>query len=116
MEAKDGFSEGMKVPIPADVFRAALYNNMLKQLDVALGKWLVNLSPSQRKDLFDALDWHHTGKLNAIKRDRKAVFTDLPDGKWPTTEMTVESAKAKFEKLQSIKWLKLKPCEEKTWP
>ena len=108
MEAKDTPHKGMDVTSSADTWRAALYNNMIKKLSVALEKWLVDLSHDQRKDIFDALNWYHTDSLLAVKNQGKAVFVELPDGKWPTTEMPIEEAKKRFEKLQSIKWLKLK--------
>ena len=108
MEAKDTFHEGMNATSSADVLRAAQYNNMIKKLGVALEKWMVNLPHKHRKDVFDALDWYHTDSLQAIEKDGQAVYVDIPDGKWPTTAMPMEMAKEKFEKLQSIKWLKLK--------
>ena len=108
MEAKDTRHQGMDATSSADTLRAAQYTNMIKKLGVALEKWMVDLSHDQRKDIFDALNWYHTDSLPAIKKDGKAVFVELPDGKWPTTEMRIEAAKEKFEKLQSIKWLKLK--------
>ena len=80
---------------------------MIKRLDIAMEQWLANLSHDQRKDIFDALDWYRTDSLQAIKRNGNAVFIDIPDGRWPATEMSVEVAKEIFEKLQSIKWLKL---------
>ena len=82
---------------------------MVKRLGIALEKWMMNLSHDQRKDVFDSLDWYHTDSLQAVKKDGKAVFVEIPDGRWPTTEMPLEIAKEKFEKLQSIKWLKLNP-------
>lgn len=107
MEAEDTYNKGMGACIPADVLRAAQYNNMVRQVGVALERWMVNLSHTQRKELYDALDWYHTGGLNAINRDGEVTFIDLPDGKWPTKTMAIEVARDKFDKLQSIKWLKL---------
>ena len=107
MESKDTFNEGMAAMLPEDTLRAAQYNNMIRNIGVALERWAVNLSHAQRKDVYDALDWYHTGGLNAIKQDGTAVFMELPEGKWPATEMSMEAAVNKFEKLQSIKWLKL---------
>ena len=107
MEAEDTFHEGMGKTIPADVLRAGQYNNMLKELGIALEKWTVNLSHGKRKDIFNALDWYNTKALPAIKRYGEVEFVDLPDGKWPTKQMSIENAKNKFEELQSIDWLKL---------
>ena len=109
MEAEDTSPKTMGVTVSADTLRAAQYNNMIKELGIALEKWLVNLSHDKRKDIFDALNWYHTDGLQAIKRNEKAEFVEFPDGKWPTTEMPKEVAKKKFENLQSIEWLKLDP-------
>ena len=108
MKAKDTYRKDMDARISEGALRAAQYNSMLNKLSKYLYNWSMHLSHDKRKELFDALDWYHTDSLQAIKRDGKAVFVDLPEGKWPTTEMSMEAAKMKFEKLQSIKWLKLK--------
>ena len=109
LEAGDTFHKGMNATSSGDALRSAQYNNMVKRLGIALEKWMVDLSHDQRKDIFDALDWYHTDSLQAVKKDGKAVFIDIPDGRWPTTEMSLEVANEKFEKLQSIMWLKLGP-------
>ena len=109
LEAGDTFHKGMNATSSGDALRAAQYNNMVKRLGIALEKWMVDLSHDQRKDIFDALDWYHTDSLQAVKKDGKAVFIDIPDGRWPTTEMSLEVTNEKFEKLQSIMWLKLGP-------
>ena len=109
LEAGDTFHKGMNATSSGDALRAAQYNNMVKRLGIALEKWMVDLSHDQRKDIFDALDWYHTDSLQAVKKDGKAVFIDIPDGRWPTTELSLEVANEKFEKLQSIMWLKLGP-------
>ena len=109
LEAGDTFHKGMNATSSGDALRAAQYNNMVKRLGIALEKWMADLSHDQRKDIFDALDWYHTDSLQAVKKDGKAVFIDIPDGRWPTTEMSLEVANEKFEKLQSIMWLKLEP-------
>ena len=108
MEATDTLHKGMNATSSANALRAAQYNNMIKKLGVALEKWMLDLSHDHKKEIFDALDWYHTNSLQAIKNNGKAVYIVLPDGLWPTTEMSLDAAKAKFEKLQSIKWLKLK--------
>ena len=107
MEAKDTFHSGMRVMMPADTLRAAQYNNMIREVGVALERWTVNLSHAQRKDVYNALDWYHTDGLHSTKKDEEVVFVELPVGRWPTTTMSKEAAKGKFEKLQSIEWLKL---------
>lgn len=92
MKAEETYHQGMGAKSPADNLRAAQYNNMIRQLSVALESGWMNLSHSQRKDIYDALDWYHTQSLYAINRDGLAVYQELPDGKWPTTEMTMEEA------------------------
>ena len=109
MEAKDTHHHGMKKTLSAGALRAANYNRMLKQLDVALENWTVNLSHDKRKDIFDALDWYNTDSLQAVNRNGKAVFVELPAGKWVTDELPMNVVTEKFEKLQSIEWLKLDP-------
>ena len=93
--------------MPADVLRAAQYNNMTKELGVAIERWALNLSHAQRKDIYDALDWYHTGGLYATKRDEGVVFMDIPEGRWPTVEMSMEAAREKFDRLEALEWLKL---------
>ena len=107
LTAKDTFHKGMKAVMPADVLRAAQYNNMITEVGVALERWTVNLSHGQRKEVYDALDWYHTDGLYATRRDGAVVFKDIPEGRWPTVEMSMEAAREKFDKLQSIEWLKL---------
>ena len=110
MEARGTSFEGMGATASADSIRARQYNRMIKELDVAFEMWTVNLSHTQRKEIYDALDWYHVrpDAQFAIKRDGKVVFQEVPDGKWPTAEMSMEAASEKFDKLQSIEWLKLK--------
>ena len=108
MASEDTFHEGMNALIPADVLRAGQYNNMIRELGVALERWAVNLSHVQRKDVCDALNWYHTDGLNATKNSGTVVFGEPSEGRWPTAEMSMDAAREKFEKLQSIEWLKLK--------
>lgn len=107
LEAHDTYNSGMDARMAADALRAAQYNNMLREVGVALERWTVHLSHAQRKDVYDALDWYHTGSLHATKRDGEAVFVELPEGRWPTTEMSLEAAREKFERLRAIRWLDL---------
>ena len=100
----------MDATLPGDVLRAAQYNLIIKQLRVALDHTTSKLPYAKRKDIFDALDWYHVKFLYATKDERdNPVFRDLPDGSWPTTEMQESQAVDKFKRLESIKWLKLKP-------
>ena len=107
MAAKDTFNEGMGATISGDELRAAQYNNMVRQLDVAIDRRAVHLSHEQRQAVLDALDWYHTTGLHAIKKLGGVEFVDLPEGRWPTTTMSAEIAIEKFKALESIKWLKL---------
>ena len=110
LEAKKTFNRNMNATFPGDMLRAAQYNLMIKQLRVALDHTTSNLSYAKRKGIFDALDWYHVKSLYATKDERdNPVFRDLPDGSWPTTEMQESQAVDKFKRLESIKWLKLKP-------
>ena len=108
MAAEDTVNKDMGTLIPADVLRTAQYNNMIREVGVALEKWTVNLNYDQRKDIYDALDWYHTGGLYATMKEGNVMFTDLPEGRWPTVEMSSEAASNKFDRLQTLEWLKLK--------
>ncbi len=107
LKAKDTYHVGMKATIGGDVLRAAQYNNMITKLNVALKKWATHLTHDQRKDILDSLDWYHTDGLQFTSIGGVAKEVAVPPGKWPTMEMSLDLAKAKFEKLQSIKWLNL---------
>ena len=110
MGSKDTFNHGMNAPLTTDVLRSGQYNLMIKQLMIILDHTTSKLSHDQRKDVFDALDWYHTQSLHAVKdKHGKPVFVDLPVGRWPTMEMQESRAVDKFKRLESIKWLKLKP-------
>ena len=110
MGSKDNLKPGMGIEFSADKFRAAQYNLMIKQLDVALERTTPNLDTNQRKDIFDALDWHHTESLHLAKSPSgKTEFVELAPGRWPTIEMGEADAVRRFERLESIKWLKFKP-------
>ena len=108
MDAEDTFHEGMGLTMSAGALRAGQYNNMIRQVDVALERRTQFLSHDQKNDVYDALDWYHTDSLNAVRTNGGWKFLEIPDGRWPTTEMSMEAAKSKFEKLRSIEWLK---CE-----
>ena len=109
MEAKDMYFEGMDASISEGAARAAQYNIMLKQIGLALEKWAVMLSHDQRKDIYDALDWYHTNPegLPAIRHNGQVVIVQLPEGRLPIEDMSLQAAKDSFKKLESIKWLKL---------
>ena len=114
LEDRDKHLSGLDAVASANRLRAALYNNMIKKLGVVMEKWLVNLSHKQRKDIAEALDWYYSDELKATKIDGMVTFLDIPDGKWPVPDMPIAAAKKKFEKLQSIKWLKLEAYQNET--
>ena len=60
LESKDTCNTNMHTTIPGNVLRAAQYNNMIKQLSIALEKWPANLRYNQRKEILEALDWYNT--------------------------------------------------------
>lgn len=107
IQAEDTYNSGMDAHIPSDTLRAAQYNNMIRELGVVLEGWTMHLSHAQKKEIYDALDWYHTGGLHATKRNGKVVFVDLSPGRWPTTEMKEEFAREKFRRLKAIDWLRL---------
>ena len=108
-EAKDTRHVAMDTSSQADYLRAAQYNNMAKSLDVALKNWTPGLFNVRKKAIFDALDWYHTDGLLAIKVNNKPpVWVEPPEGKWPTSTMSLDAAKSKFEKIEAIRWLRMK--------
>ena len=95
---------------PVDSKDLTQYNLIIKQLRVALDHTTSKLPYAKRKDIFNALDWYHVEFLYATRDKRdNPVFRDLPDGSWPGTEIQESQAVDKFKRLESIKWLKLKP-------
>lgn len=106
-KVEESFSEHANAKSTRDSHRAAEYNRMIEKLRVALEKWTGNLSHAQRRDLFDALDWYHTENLLAIPVGGEMQYVQPPEGRWYGKDMPLEVAEKKFERLQSIKWLKL---------
>ena len=110
MESKEAFRHGTDATLPGDVLRAAQYNLIIKQLRVALDHTTSKLPYAKRKDIFNALDWYHVKSLWATKDQcDNTVFRDFPDGSWPANKMQESQAVDQFKRLESIKWLKLKP-------
>ena len=110
MESQDVFNDSMDTTLPADVLRCAQYNLMIKQLAITLDHKTSNLPYNKRKQIFDALDWYHTGSLHATKDENgQPVFVILQEGVWPTTQMKLGAAIDRFTKLEAIGWLKLRP-------
>ena len=109
VDARDFYHKGMDVHCRADEYRVGLYNNMIRKLAVCFETWTPNLSHAQRKDLLDALDWHHKHLHMMKNKNNEVVFPELRDGVWPTREMDLERATAIFDELQSIRWLNFPP-------
>ena len=107
MGAKDTYHPGMEAWMKGDALRAAQYNYLLKEVDVALERWTVRLSHDEKKDIYDALDWFNSDGLHAMKRGDDVQFVEVPEGKWPTTTMRKEHAERRLDQLQSIGWLKM---------
>ena len=105
----DTFYRGMDTSSEEDsITRVAQYNNMARRLGVALKNWTPNLHYIQRKAIFDALNWYHTDKL-LVKGNNKPVWVDPPEeGKWINRTMPLAAAKSKFEKIEAIRWLRMK--------
>ena len=110
MESKETFNPNMNVTFSDAVLRAAQYNLMIKQLKIALDHTTSKLSYAKRKDIFDALHWYGVESLFATKDSHgNPVFIDPPVGSWATSEMQENRASDIFNRLESIKWLKLEP-------
>lgn len=107
MEAEERRPEPTSLRIPEDAVRAARYNVMLKELDVALDKWSAALSHDQRQEIIEAVDWYNLWFF-LIEEDwpGRARMKKMPDGVWEG-DLSLETAQEKFEHLRSIKWLKL---------
>lgn len=108
IEAEDTHHSGMNSMMSEDNLRAAQYNLLMRHMEVALEKWTIHLSHSQRRDLLKALDWFHIDSLYGLPGHGTVEFYEPPAGRWPTKEMSIQHAEEKFQKLESVKWLKLK--------
>ena len=111
LESEETSLSNMDATAHGDALRCAQYNLMIEQLRIALDHTTSKLPYVKRKEIFDALDWYHTESLYARKdNDGKPVFvSNLPPGQWPTTTMEKKFALNNFKRIESIKWLKLKP-------
>ena len=59
MQVEEQRLESTDARIPENTVRAARYNIMLKELEVALDKWPTALSYGQRKEIIEAFDWYN---------------------------------------------------------
>ena len=64
MESRETHYSGPDVTMSADEIRAAQYNLMIRQLNVELERTTPNLRHTQKRDIYDALDWFRTESLN----------------------------------------------------
>lgn len=107
MQAEDQHADSTHRRIPADALRAARYNVMLKELEIALNKWSTALSHDQRREIIEAVDWYN---LRAFSVEHywpgRAGLKRMPDGVW-IGDMEHEIAQERFQNLKSIKWLRL---------
>ena len=110
MGAEDVFHTGMDRTIPADVLRCAQYNLMVKQLAIALDPTTIKLPYAKRERILEALDWYNANSLYAIQDEAgRPQFVIPPEGAWPSREMKVSHAADRFNKLEAIGWLRLRP-------
>ena len=103
--------QGRQVGISAEHLRAFRYKALLKEVGVALERWTPHLSISQRKEIYDALDWFHTDpdRMHAVSKDGKVFrLVEVPDGTFPLPNMHEDAAVQVYERLRLVKWLKLK--------
>ena len=102
--------QGGQIGISAEHLRAFRYKALLKEVGVALERWTPHLSISQRKDIYDALDWFHTDpdRMPAVLKDEVLMLVDVPDGAFPLADMHEDAAVQVYERLRLVKWLKLK--------
>ena len=107
MQAEEQRIDSTHHRIPANALRAARYNVMLKELEVALDKWPTALSYNQRQEIVEALDWYNLRSFS-VEEDwpGRVALKKMPDGVW-IGNLERETAREKFQNLKSIKWLKL---------
>ena len=107
MQAEEQRLEPTNQRISANSVRAARYNVMLKELEVALDKWSTVLSYDQRLEIIEAVDWYNL-RAFSVEEDWPGHVTmeKMPDGVW-IGDLRSETAQEKFQNLRSIRWLKL---------
>ena len=92
------------------VVRAEEYNKFLRRLGTALTDYTPQLSPLKKQAVYDAVDWDNLGETDemyVVPRSGVLAIPHLPSGRWPTSEMSLEDAQAKFTALRGLRWLKL---------
>lgn len=98
----------------ADEWRAVLYNEMLGEVGRTLDHWSPHLPLERKQRLLHALDWYHRGRVLVAPPPRIAghkKFLQIEPGTWPGNEMSLDQARAKFGKIEAVKWLKLPKVE-----
>ena len=110
MGYEDIHYENMSRSTKAYFLIACRYNVMVKELDEFFKTGNVHISRVKKKDIFNALDWYKIDYLNVVKlRAADSMCSEIQDGMIPSSYITIEIANEIFGKLESIKWLKMKP-------
>ena len=76
-ELRPELGEQLPNGISADALRVEVFNLMLRELGEALEYQASELTPTERKEIRDALDWFHRpkiGNVNAVPVSGRAVF------------------------------------------
>ena len=98
----------------ADEWRAMLYNEMLGEVGRTLDHWSPHIPLERKQSLLRALDWYHREGVFLAPGPHVAgekKFLEIEPGTWPSDKMTLDEAKKKFQKLETVKWLKLPKVE-----
>ena len=107
---------GLPGRVPVAAVRSWLYNQMLKELGVALDTRSPHLPLERKQELREALNWYHTSRdgttVRLLRDTQQEVWRfptddELPPGKWPVTTMLLVQAREQFGKLEAVKWLNL---------
>lgn len=110
MGCQDTNYDGISGRVRENFLRACRYNVMVKELDEFFKTGNVHISHAKKKDIFNALDWYKIDYLDVIKvRAADPMCSEIQDGMIPSSHITIKIANEIFGKLESIKWLKMKP-------
>ncbi len=123
---------GQKLPngISADEFRVDSFNHFLRELHYVLEYQSSKLTPMEKKDVLDAVDWFHKGDVghvlgvptngkflfpivnkhnSPIQQFQLGEYYVFHEGRWPLDIMTKEQAEEKFVNLRKLQWLSMPP-------
>lgn len=110
MEYQNTSYDGISGPVRENFLRACRYNVMVKELDEFFKTGNIHISHAKKKDIFNALDWYKIDYLNVVKvRAADSMCSEIQDGMIPSSYIKIEITNEIFGKLESIKWLKMKP-------